>query len=354
MIKIAPSILAVKDLSRLQGKIKAVEQAGAAMIHIDAMDGLFVANKTPYLDPAITKQIKSYTPVPLDAHLMVQMPEKHVPGFIDAGADSITIHAEATGALQTILKQIRAEGRKAAIAINPETPTARITHLLDHVDMVLIMSVHPGKGGQAYIDAVNEKIAAIRKHNPDIEIEVDGGIKVENAHIPINAGASILVSGTGIFNKENYKEAIDKMKDAMLIGADHAGFALKEKIKAFLHEKGIAYQDIGPASEERCDYPDFAKKVAEPISKGTAKQGILICGTGIGMSIAANRFPNVRAGHVSSVQEAEMTKKHNDANILCLGSRIIDEETAKRCVEAWLNSEFEGGRHQQRIEKINL
>ncbi len=351
-IKIAPSILALKDLNQLETELKKLEEAGADVIHIDVMDGIFVENKTPFLDPKITERIKQGTNIPTDVHLMVEEPEKYIDNFLNAGADMISIHCESKGDHNATITKVKEKGRKAGIAINPATPIEKVLPFCDAADFILIMTVVPGKGGQVYIEETNKKIQELRKLFPNKDIEVDGGIKTENSFIPINVGANIIVSGTGIFNTTNYKETIEKMKQAIIIGADHAGFQVKEKVKQFLKEKKYAVIDTGTTSEESCDYPDIAKEVAQVVSKDATKKGILICGTGIGMSIAANKYKNIRAAHVTTPYEAEMAKKHNDANILCLGARTTEEKVILESIENWLSSDFEAGKHERRVKKI--
>jgi ribose 5-phosphate isomerase B len=136
------------------------------------------------------------------------------------------------------------------------------------------------------------------------------------------------------------------------LGADHAGFELKEKIKQYLLEKGITIDDRGTYSPQSVDYPDFAFRVAEEVAAGKADSGILVCGSGIGMSIAANKVHGVRAAHVTSEMEAQLSREHNDANVLAVGGRVLDEATARRIVDRWLSTDFARGRHQQRVEKI--
>jgi ribose 5-phosphate isomerase B len=136
------------------------------------------------------------------------------------------------------------------------------------------------------------------------------------------------------------------------LGADHAGFELKEKIKQYLLEKGITVDDRGTYSPQSVDYPDYAFRVAEEVAAGKADSGILVCGSGIGMSIAANKVHGVRAAHVTSEMEAQLSREHNDANVLAVGGRVLDEGTARRIVDRWLKTDFAGGRHQQRVEKI--
>jgi ribose 5-phosphate isomerase B len=136
------------------------------------------------------------------------------------------------------------------------------------------------------------------------------------------------------------------------IGADHAGFELKEKIKQQLQRQGLVVDDQGTISNESVDYPDFARKVGEEVAGGRAELGILVCGSGIGMAIAANKVPGVRAANVSSEYEAQMSREHNDANVLAIGARILDEATALKVVDRWLHTPFAGGRHQRRVDKI--
>lgn len=136
------------------------------------------------------------------------------------------------------------------------------------------------------------------------------------------------------------------------IGSDHAGFELKQKVLAWLREKACEVQDVGTHSEARCDYPDFAKVVAEKVSRGEVERGILVCGSGIGMSIAANKVAGVRAAECVDPYMAEVSRSHNDANVLCLGGRVVGEDVARKMVEIWLSTPFEGGRHAQRVEKI--
>lgn len=138
----------------------------------------------------------------------------------------------------------------------------------------------------------------------------------------------------------------------IVLGSDHGGFELKEAIKALLFERGIVVEDLGTNNGDSVDYPDFGERVAHKVSRGEAEKGVLVCGTGIGMSIVANKFPGVRAALVADPYTAKMAKQHNNANILVLGGRVIDENEAREMIETWLDSDFEGGRHQARLDKI--
>ena len=139
-----------------------------------------------------------------------------------------------------------------------------------------------------------------------------------------------------------------------LLGSDHGGLPLKEAVKEFLDERGVVYEDCGTDNGDSVDYPDFGEKVARGVSSGSAERGLLFCGTGIGMSIVANKFPHVRAALATDVFMARMAKEHNNANILVLGGRVLDKEKAKKMVAAWLDTAFEGGRHQVRLDKIEI
>ena len=214
MGKISPSILSA-DFSKLGEEIKAVESAGADYIHIDVMDGHFVPNIT--VGPLIVKAVKKVTQLPLDVHLMISDPDKYLDDFIDAGSSILTVHAEACRHLHRTITYIKGKGIKAGVSINPSTPLASLEYILEFVDMVLIMSVNPGFGGQKFIDNTIQKIEALRimidKYNFDIELNVDGGINVDNIEEIAKAGANVFVSGSGIFNTTDYKKTITLMKD---------------------------------------------------------------------------------------------------------------------------------------------
>ncbi len=209
-IKVAPSILSA-DFVRLGEEIRAVEEAGADIIHVDVMDGHFVPNIT--IGPLIVEAARRSTKLPLDVHLMITNPEQYIADFAKAGADSITVHVETAFHLNRLVQSIKEhKGVKAAVSLNPATTLASLDYILPDVDMVLVMSVNPGFGGQAFISSALDKIAKLRKRIDELgratEIEVDGGVKPENAASIIEAGADILVAGSAVFGKKDYKAAI--------------------------------------------------------------------------------------------------------------------------------------------------
>lgn len=216
MIRIAPSILSA-DFMRLGEEIKAVENAGAHIIHIDVMDGHFVPNIT--IGYSIINSIRKITKLPLDVHLMIEEPDRLLKDFIDAGADFLTVHYEASIHLHRTIQQIKESGIKAGVSINPATPIWNLENILYDLDLVLIMSVNPGFGGQEFIPRTIEKIQLLKKMISDRGlsplIEVDGGVKLENAKEIIDAGADILVMGSAFFNSDNYESTVKKLNEIL-------------------------------------------------------------------------------------------------------------------------------------------
>ena len=214
MVKIAPSILSA-DFSRLGEEIKAAEKAGADLIHIDVMDGHFVPNIT--IGPLVVKAVKKVASKPLDVHLMIEDPDHYIKEFADSGADIITVHEEVCKHLHRSIQNIKECGVKAAVSINPATPVRNIEEILPYLDMVLVMSVNPGFGGQKFIPEMLSKIELLKSiitgKNLSIEIEVDGGVNVDNVADVDNAGADIVVMGSAFYNSEDYTETVKKVRE---------------------------------------------------------------------------------------------------------------------------------------------
>tara|TARA_Y100000590_G_scaffold309050_1_gene348921 strand:+ start:122 stop:781 length:660 start_codon:yes stop_codon:yes gene_type:complete len=214
-IQISPSILAA-DFSQLGNEIKRLETSGADLIHVDVMDGHFVPNLT--IGPQVIKAIRKYCKLPFDVHLMISPVHKYIKDYADAGADIITIHPEATDNLKKSIELIKSLNKKVGVSLNPNTSLKTIDDHLSNIDLVLIMSVFPGFGGQKFIPDVIQKIKDLKekkdKKNYNFDIEVDGGVNFLNSKEIINAGANILVSGTTIFNENNgdIKKNIEKLK----------------------------------------------------------------------------------------------------------------------------------------------
>lgn len=217
MIKLAPSILSA-DFARLGEQVAEVTKAGADYIHVDVMDGHFVPNIT--IGAPVVAALRPLTHLPLDVHLMIENPERFIPDFVKAGADIITVHVESSPHLHRTIQQIRKLGVKAGVSLNPATPLSAVEEITPHVDLILIMSVNPGFGGQVFIPESLEKISRLRRMLDDkrlaIELEVDGGINIDNAPSIVEAGANVLAVGNSVFKaKEGISQALQRMRKAI-------------------------------------------------------------------------------------------------------------------------------------------
>ncbi|WP_226034988.1 ribulose-phosphate 3-epimerase [Aquibacillus saliphilus] len=215
MTKIAPSILSA-NFSMLKDEILDVEQSGADYIHVDVMDGHFVPNIT--IGPLVVQAIRPVTSLPLDVHLMIENPDQYIQPFADAGADIITVHQETCLHLHRTIQSIKDAGVKAGVVLNPATPAELIKPILPEVDLVLLMTVNPGFGGQTFIQSVLSKVRTVagwrKEMNLSFEIEVDGGVNKDTAKLCKDAGVDVLVAGSAVFNQENRKEAIKNIRNA--------------------------------------------------------------------------------------------------------------------------------------------
>jgi ribulose-phosphate 3-epimerase len=216
VVKIAPSILSA-DFTRLGDEIHRVELAGADLIHFDVMDGHFVPNLS--IGIPVLESVRAITKLPLDAHLMIEEPERYLESFVKAGANSISVHAEVCDDLAAVAHRMHQLGIQASVAISPETDPDRVLAAAEHLDMILVMSVHPGFGGQEFIPESVEKLRTVRseldRRGLDLEVEVDGGIKIDNIGAVAAAGANVFVSGSGIFGHGDYHEIITRMRRAI-------------------------------------------------------------------------------------------------------------------------------------------
>ena len=215
MVKIAPSILSA-DFSRLGEEVKAVEEAGADWIHVDVMDGKFVPNIT--VGPLVVESLRKVTKLPLDVHLMIEDADQYIEDFANAGADIISVHAEACPHLHRTIDSIKENGAKAGVVLNPATTLFALDEIIEQVDMVLLMSVNPGFGGQKFVGSVLSKIELLRntlnESGVELDLEVDGGVKPDNAATIKKAGANVLVVGSAIFGSSDYKKAIEELRNA--------------------------------------------------------------------------------------------------------------------------------------------
>ncbi len=214
--KLAPSILSA-DFARLGEEVRRVEEAGADLIHFDVMDGHFVPNIS--IGIPVMESLRKVTKLPLDAHLMISEPEKYIERFVKAGANSISVHCEVCPDIPAIAKQIRGFGARASVGINPETDADRVLAHAEMLDMILVMSVHPGFGGQEFIPTALEKLRYIRKElkrrGLNIDVEIDGGVKLNNLADVKAAGANVFVSGSGIFGHPDYHKIVGEMRETM-------------------------------------------------------------------------------------------------------------------------------------------
>jgi ribulose-phosphate 3-epimerase len=213
MKKIAPSILSA-DFARLGDEVRAVAAAGADYIHLDVMDGRFVPNIT--IGPLVVEAVRRVTDLPLDVHLMIAEPERYVAEFAAAGADIIVVHAEATLHLHRTVQLIKSLGKRAGVSLNPATPLHCLDHILEELDLVLLMTVNPGFGGQSFIEACLPKIQSLRamldKRGLEAELEVDGGVKTDNIERIAHAGADVFVAGSAVFGSPDYAATIAELK----------------------------------------------------------------------------------------------------------------------------------------------
>lgn len=217
MTKLAPSLLSA-DFSDLANEIRRIEKGGADYIHLDVMDGMYVPNIT--FGAPVIKKIRKVTKLPFDVHLMIEKPERFIKDFVDAGADILTVHQEASTHLHRTIQEIKSRGIKAGVSLNPATPLESLEYLIEDLDLILIMTVNPGFGGQSFIKAMEDKIVSLRKlidaRKPDIILEVDGGVKLDNIVKVKELGTDLIVVGSDIFSSEDVEERTRMFKEKLV------------------------------------------------------------------------------------------------------------------------------------------
>lgn len=216
MTKLAPSLLSA-DFADLKNEISKIEKGGADYLHLDVMDGIFVPNIT--FGAPLIKKIRKVTEIPFDVHLMVDRPERFIKDFVHAGADIITVHQEATTHLHRTIQEIKSQGVLAGVSLNPATPLETLEHIIDDLDLILIMTVNPGFGGQSFIESMEDKIRVLRKlindRKPNIILQVDGGVNLDNVTRIKDLGVDLVVAGSAIFNSDNIEERTREFKQKL-------------------------------------------------------------------------------------------------------------------------------------------
>ncbi len=379
-VRIAASILSA-DFARLGEQIKEADSAGADSIHIDVMDGHFVPGLT--IGSLVVEAIRPYTKLPFEAHLMIESPERFVREFAEAGADLITVHQEACVHLQRVVEQIKGLNKRAGVAINPATPIGTLEEILPFVDLVLVMTVNPGHGGQSFIATMPPKIAAMRdmidERQLDVELEVDGGIHRETA--PCARGRACSLRGrrsstrtmtwrrrsgccakarahqrTKAWRKHEPELDLSARKPVMRVGiaADHEAFALKEQLAACLKAAGHEVADFGAhVLTAGDDYPDYVAPLSKAVAGGEVERGIAICGSGVGACVTANKVQGVRAALCHDHFSAHQGVEDDDMNVLCLGSGVVGPALARELIQTFLAARFSGAeRHRRRLAKV--
>ena len=351
MIQVGASLLNSKDLNKDISKLR-----DADYLHIDIMDGKFVKKKTKFLNKQLNERIKNKWRKFIEGHFMVVDPWNYIDYC--SSFHTFIFHIETKNVSRTI-QLLKKKKVNIGLSINPETPVKKILPYLKHIDKVLVMTVHPGKGGQELIKKTKNKISELKriKHKQNIKftIAVDGGINTDNYYLAVNSGAESLAVGYGILSTKDYSKTIRQLKSCIHIGADHRGFKLKEHLIKYLTIKKYAICDHGAYNYIHSDdYPDYGQSVAKVVSYNPDRLGILICGSGVGVCISANRYPYVFASLCHTENQAEASKKDDYSNILCMGADFTTIKQAEKIVSTWLGSRFiPNEKHVRRINKID-
>lgn len=333
----------------------------ADFLHFDIMDKEF--SKCEGIDLKIISNLKSKN-AKLDVHIMSNFPEKYINYCIKNLCDIICFHVESKTNIYEEIKRIKNAGIKVGLAICPETNLDALYPYLPYLDIINVMTVAPGPAGQEFQIRELNKIYQLdvlrKKHGYQYLLEIDGSCNEKNYHSIKNVNPDIYVVGlSGLFSLDsNIEHAWKKMNQYMnccetiFLHADFVGNPLKEHIKTYLEDNNYIVVDLYTDGIE--EYPECAIMLCEKVKKNELNLGILCCGTGIGMSIAANKIDKIRAAVVSDPYSAKMAKQHNNANVLCLGSRVLTKQIAEEIVMAFLENKFIYGKHYPRVNRIDL
>lgn len=337
--------------------------AHEGLIHIDIIDEDF--SKCEGFEYKKISYIREKFPTAImDIHIMAMYPEKYVNFCIENRCDIISFHIEGRQNTPVLLRAIKGAGLKAGLAIRPDSKLDILFDYLNEVDLINVMTVHPGPAGQKFQKKELNKVVSLHELRNQkgyvYDIEVDGSCNEEHLHMIENAGTDIFVLGTsGLFALDkNLAKAWERMieyssiKLTIYLHADLVGNTLKEHIKSWLDFHKINYIDLYTDGLE--EYPECARKLCHYVLENPRNYGILCCGTGIGMSIVANKIPLIRAAVVSDCYSAKMAKEHNNANVLCLGSRVVTNERANLILESFLESKYLYGKHTPRVDRYEI
>jgi len=333
------------------------------LIHIDIMDKDF-SNIEGFNFKEIARIREKYPSAIMDVHIMAQHPEKYVEFCIGLRCDIISFHIEGQQDTKTLLSKINAAGLKSGLAIKPDSKLDMLYEYLNDVAQINVMTVYPGLAGQKFQKQELNKVVCLNSLRLEkgyaYDIEVDGSCNKEHFYMIENAGTDIFVLGnSGLFTLNNDIETAWKQMTAytsesslVYLHADLVGNPLKEHIKSWLNNNKFNYVDLYTDGLE--EYPECARKLSEFVIKSPRNYGILCCGTGIGMAIVANKVPLIRAAVVSDCYSAKMAKEHNNANVLCIGSRVVTKEQAYMILDSFFKNKFLYGKHTSRVERYDI
>mgnify|MGYP002509488693 CR=1 FL=1 len=332
-------------------------------IHIDVMEKDF-SNFEGFSCEEIARIREKYPLAVMDVHIMAYHPEKYVKFCIDHKCDIISFHIEGCQNTKALLSEINLAGLKSGLAIKPDSKLEMLYEYLDDVDQINVMTVYPGPAGQCFQKQELNKVINLNNLRLEKEyafdIEVDGSCNKEHFYMIEDAGTDIFVLGnSGLFAlNDDIEKAWKQMvvytsEDSLIyLHADLVGNSLKECVKAWLNENNFCYVDLYTDGLE--EYPECARELGKLVLESPRNYGILCCGTGIGMAIVANKIPFIRAAVVSDCYSAKMAKEHNNANVLCMGSRVVTREQAYMILDCFFKNKFLYGKHTSRVDRYEI